>query len=80
LIKVYFERSRGIDETKEFATVDAFHCYLDVLEKENAKDPYRRRQFWKARDPETRTILARWEPGERKWKIDRVPGAESPLW
>ena len=79
-MKIYFERPRGLDETKEFDSIDAFYRYLDVLTKHNRTDPYKRRQFWRARNPETRELLAVWEPAQLKWVVERPPGGETPLW
>jgi hypothetical protein len=79
-VKIYFQRLRGLSETREFDTIDAFYRYLDTLTKANRADPYKRKQFWKAMDPDTREVLATWEPGQLKWRVERSPGGETPLW
>jgi len=78
-MKVCFEPLRGMPLTIEFEDSDAFYRYLDALTKLNKKDPYRRRQYWKAREPDTHNVLARWEPHKRQWMVDRVLGTETPL-
>src|SRR6186713_1372019 len=60
---VVFEMARrGEPKTLEFANVDAFYRHLDVLAKENRRDPFRRRQFWWAREAQTSALLAKWNP------------------
>jgi hypothetical protein len=78
-MKVCFEPLRGLPLTMEFHDIDGFYRYLDALTKTNKKDPYRRRQFWRAREPDTRTVIAQWEPGNRQWKVERILGTEAPL-
>jgi len=78
---VVFEMARrGEPKTLEFANVDAFYRHLDVLAKENRRDPFRRRQFWWAREAQTSALLAKWNPSKVEWEIERRQGAEAPLW